>query len=254
MHTSGVNSKLIHVLIIIAAIMGIAFLLIVSNYFYQKTKYVGDAETDTFSVTGFGKITAVPDIALIGAGFEVTKKTVAEAQKENTEKMNEFYKDLKTLGISEKDIRTSQYSINPRYEYPPERKPELVGYTITHAFEIKIRDLEKISKAISLFGEHGLNQVGGLTFTIDDPDKLKQQAMEKAIENAKEKAARIAGASGIKLGPIVSFSENTQLPPPHPIMPMMERAEKDMAIDLPPIQSGSQDVESTVTVSYEIVK
>ncbi len=210
---------------------------------------------DQFSVTATGRVFAKPDIANLTIGFKTeVKKTAAEAVKENSEKMNEIIKELKALNIESKDIKTTSYSLNPVYDWTERAGRRLKGYQAYQNVTIKIRDLEKIGDAIARTTEKGANQIGNITFTIDDKDELKAQARNQAIIKAKEKAKEIARVAGMKLGKIVNVYEN-QANYPSPI-----RYAKGMdlgaggveEIEAPQIETGENEVRVEITVVYEV--
>lgn len=210
-------------------------------------------DTKTISIDGTGKITAVPDIAKVDVGFITEGKNVQAIQKENIDKMNKLIDAVKKLGIEDKDIQTSQYSVYPKYDYSNGRST-LSGYTVSQSVTIKIRDLEKTSEVLAMAGDSGANQVGGLNFTIDDPEDLKVQARNKAILNAKAKAEVLANSLGIKLGRIVGFVEGGAVP--YPLY-----AKADMAygmgggaesVPAPQVEAGSMEITSNVSITYEI--
>ena len=174
--------------------------------------------------------------------------------------MNGFLTKIKNLGIEEKDRKTIDYSIYPKYEYIKDSngadKQQITGYVVRNQVELKIRKLDSLSNVFALFGEYGLNQVGSLSFTIDDDKALKQQAMEKALEEAKTKAQNIARSAGFRLGSIVSFSEQGAYPPPMPYQAYgMGGAEYDMktARLAPTAERGSTMINSDVMVTYQIL-
>ena len=222
----------------------------------KEHRYIGKPTEirDTITIGGEGKVTAIPDIAAIEIGVSTEKTDVASAQKENTTKMNAVTKKVKDLGVDEKDIQTTQYNIYPQYDYTNNRQ-QLRGYQIAQNVRIKIRDLSKIGAILEAATSAGANQVSGVSFTIDDPEKLRQEAREKALDNAREKAKALAGRADVKLGKIVSFSESDSGTPP---VPYYARAEAfgmggDMAVKTPDIQAGSLEVVVNVNVSYEIL-
>lgn len=209
---------------------------------------------DTISVTAEGKTTAIPDVGLISLSVESRNKTVAQVQTDNTKKMNLVVDYLKGLKIDAKDIRTTQYNLYPNYSYDPKNgKQNLDGYQLTQTVEVKIRDLDKVGEVLSGSIERGANQVGQLTFSIDDPEKLQQEARVKAITKARAKAATLAQAAGVNLGKVRSFSENVNNPAPYPMY-----YARDMAVGMeskalaPQIEAGSQEILVNVTMSYEI--
>jgi len=211
---------------------------------------------DRFSVAGSGIVYAKADIANINVGLKTgAKKTAAEATKESTDKMNSIIAELKKLSIAEGDIKTSDYNLNPVYNYTNDRGQELSGYEVTQTLTLKIRDLNKIGDVIAKTTEKGANQIGNISFTIDDEFQLKNQAREMAIKKAKEKAQLIAAQAGMKLGDVKSVSENSE-----PIAyPMYANAKMDVgmggggsALPSSAIQSGQNEIKVDVTLTYEV--
>ena len=168
---------------------------------------------DRFSVTGSGVVYAKADVANISVGLKTeAKSTAAEATSENIKTMNEIVKELKNLGVEEKDIKTTNYRLSPVYNWTQNRGQELKGYEVNQTVTIKVRNLDKIGEIIAKTTEKGANQIGNVNFTIDDEYELKAQARELAITKAKEKAKEIAKQSGMRLGVVKSFYENEYQP------------------------------------------
>lgn len=239
----------------LALVMLIVFLGFLSAYFQKKTALLGTPDNirDSFTVNGHGEAIGIPDIALLSAGLETTGKDIALAQKENTEKMNGFIEKTKAFGIADKDVKTTNYSVNPRYEWRNNGQ-QMIGYTVSNTVELKVRDTKKTSDVIGLIGQFGLNQVGGFSFTVDNPSELKSAALDKALADAREKAERVAKSGGTRLGRLISFWENTGSVPPGPIpygmggdVRMLEAAKA------PVIASGSNTVTVDINATYEIL-
>ena len=252
------------------------FALSVVSYVKTYSKSIEPGSYRSFSVAGEGKVVAIPDIAEIS--FTVITEggtNLAELQNENTKKINDAIKFVKSAGVENKDIKTQNYNVSPRYQYydcrpmpvplgsgtagiaypepqscPP---PEIIGYTINQSVSVKIRDQEKIGTILSGVVENGANSVYGPSFTIDDPTKIENEARAKAIKNAKTKADAIADAGGFRLGRILSISEGGGYPSYY--YKLAETAVADgHGGDLPApiIEPGSQDVIINVTITYEI--
>ncbi|HRY62737.1 MAG TPA: SIMPL domain-containing protein, partial [Candidatus Paceibacterota bacterium] len=147
----------------------------------------------SFSVSGEGKVTAVPDIASFTFSV-ITEggKDLGALQKENTEKMNKAIEFIKGKDVESKDIKTSNYSLNPRYQYfdcarpltssvQPCPPPEIVGYTINQTVSVKIRDFSKIGEIMSGVVAVGANNVSQLSFGIDDQTMVEAGARSEAI-------------------------------------------------------------------------
>lgn len=247
--------KILKALLMLALII---FLAILSANQWKQRDYIGKSEENphTITISGEGKVIGVPDIALISLGLNIEKTTVAAAQEESTKKMNDIIKALKDLSIEEKDIQTTTYSIYPRYDYIKDRGQVLRGYAVNQRVQVKIRDLSKIGAVVAKGTELGANQVGSLSFTIDEPEELRQEAREKAIANAKEKAEALADAADVKLGKVVNFSESTS----GSIAPRTMVAEMaygkgggDEEMIMPDIEEGSMEIIIYATISYEIL-
>ncbi len=209
---------------------------------------------DTISISGEGKETAIPDIGVVALSVESRGKTVAEVQTDNTKKMNDILDYVKSLNIENKDIRTSQYNLYPIYAYEQNTgKQKLDGYQLTQTVEVKIRDLDKVGRVLSGATERGANQVGQLTFTIDDPEKVQAAARLKAVKNARAKAEALAEAAGVRLGKIRSFTENINSPSPYPMYYARDMAALGSEMkSAPNIEAGSQEIVVNVSLSFEI--
>lgn len=211
------------------------------------------APQNVITVSGKGSIFAKPDIGNVSVSIVREKKTVAEAQREATDSANKVFDFLKSKGVEEKDIKTTNYSIYPKYNYTQDRGQVLLGYEVRQTFDVKIRKLEMVGDIIAGTTQAGANEVGGLTFTIDDPDELKAQAREDAIKDAKAKARELSKDLGVRLGRLVNFSESDGSIPP-PIFYKTEAFGRggDVAVAAPPVPTGQNEIISNVTLIYEI--
>ena len=160
---------------------------------------------------------------------------------------------MRDIGIKADDIQTSNYNIQPRFDYR-DGASRVNGYTITQAVSVKVRDLSRVGDVLGKAGQVGVNQVNGITFTIDEPTSLQQEARKKALEDAKKKANELAQSLGVEIVRVVSFSET---PYAYSALPMTPSYRADGmggggGYVAPSIQSGSLDVTSNVVVTFEI--
>lgn len=205
----------------------------------------------TINVSGEGKVIAIPNVVEIDISVISEAKTPDKAAQDNIEKVNKITEFLNSKEIDEKDIKTINYNLNPKYQYE-KGKTEVIGYIQSQSLLVKIRKFEKIGDIIKGAVEAGANQVGNLRFTIDDPEIYKIQAREKAILNAKEKANQIAKAAGIKLDKIINVVEG-YVSIPEPQRYYMERYELGGGdIPIPSIEKGSQEISVSVTVTFAV--
>jgi len=201
------------------------------------------------AVVGEGKIEVVPDLATVNAGITVNNAaTVQEVEAKINEVNNKLIAAMKALGIEEKDIKTSNYSINPDYNYEG-GKNTINGYSGNASITIKVRKMDLISKVIEEATKNGANQIYGSQFSVENPEKFREQARNKAIENAKEQAQKLANTLGIRLGRVVNIVESSPSSPYYPVaMKAMEGRGGVSEVDIEP---GSQTISSTVTLYFE---
>jgi uncharacterized protein len=235
------------------------------------SKSMGPGAYREFSVSGDATVVSVPDIAQFSFSVITEGGTdLGALSKDNIDKTNKAIAFLKDKGIDAKDIKTQNYSVDPRYTYPScgpsapgyiQSCPpaSITGYTITQSVMVKIRDFTKIGDAMSGVVSNGANNVSGLSFTIDDPDALQNQAREEAIGKAKDKAEAVAKAGGFHLGKLVAIEDGASYDPYYGYgMGGDGYATKEMsavapqANVAPSIEPGSQDVKMTVTLRYQI--
>ena len=185
-------------------------------------------------------------------------KDVADLQQKNTTKTSDAIKFVKEQGVTEKDIKTESYSIEPRYQYyacktgacPP---PEIVGYTITQTIGLKIRDFTKIGTIFAGVAKNGANSVSQLSFTMDDPSGPQNEARAKAIAQARQKAKLIASSGGFSVGRLLAIDDGGVSLDYYRTALMKESAfGGGVATPAPTIEVGSQDVIVNVTLRYEI--
>jgi hypothetical protein len=232
------------------------FLVFESRNAVKKYNYIGkNLETpDIISINGSGKVTAIPNVGSVEIGVRSESKVVATAQKENTTKMNEILKAIKALGVEDKDIKTAYYNIDPKYDWS-DGKSVVSGYTVSQAVVVKIRATEKTSDVLRVATEKGANNIGSLSFEIDEPEALRAEARVLAIEKAKEKAEVLAKQLGVKLGKVVSFSESQGGYPFYQNYKYSDMGLGGVAESLPAptIQQGETEINVDVTINYEIL-
>ncbi len=246
------NKPLIVIAGIVLVILGVFLVAKARNEFAVHRTIGRPADVrDTFTIEGEGKVSGAPTLAEISFGLLSEGADVARIQQENTQKVNAMVAAVKQMGITEKDIQTSQYSINPKYDYK-DGTSKIVGYQVSQSVSLKLRDLSKIGDVLTKVGQMGGNQVSGPTFTIDDPSSLKQEARMKALEDARKKAEALSGVLGVRVGRVVTFSESSNSPiPPMPVMYREMAMDAAAQVANPTIEAGSLDVRSNVSVTFE---
>ena len=213
---------------------------------------VTTTKTDSFTVSGTGKVTMIPDIAIVSLGVRAQGATVTRVQQELNTKMNGISGAIKKLGIDEKDIKTSYYNISPTYDYSGSTQ-RVTGYEATSNLTVKVRKIDTVNAVIDAATNQGANEVGGVSFDVDDKEKAESQARDLAVKDAKSKATAAAKAAGFKLGRVINYSEGGNAVP----RPMMYESAKSLPIaggGAPTqVEPGSSEVSIDVSMSYEIL-
>ena len=207
-------------------------------------------------VFGVGSVTVEPDLGILNMGVEATEDTVEDARNVAAQAMNAVRAALAGVGVSDDDIETRFFSIQPEYVwrevYEGDRiqsMQELVGYRVSNNVDVKIRDLDtagQVVDAVALAGGDVI-RVNNISFTVEDPLPFEMQARELAVKEARAKAEQMAGWAGEGLGNLVFLSEAST---PSPVRRLEAYAESsaDAAFALPSTSIAPGDMEVRVTV------
>jgi uncharacterized protein YggE len=204
-------------------------------------------------VNGEGKVTAVPDVAVLSLGIEAQELTVAEAQAKAVEAMDNVMKALKDAGIDEKDIQTQYYNIQKVTRWDGDKQQETtIGYRVTNMVTAKIRQVDEAGSVIDNVAAAGgdLTRINSISFTVDDPTAYYEQARVKAVTDAAAKAKKLAETAGVKLGKPTYISENSYMP--GPIYRDAYAAESATAPAVTSISPGELELTTTVQIAYAI--
>ncbi|MDP3052446.1 MAG: SIMPL domain-containing protein [bacterium] len=253
--------------------LGVAIIVVLLFMAYATVSYVKTYSRSiqpssfrSFSVSAEGKVVAVPDVAQFTFGVKTEGGlNIADLQTENTKKVNQAIDFAKSNGVEAKDIKTTNYSLTPRYQYfscpvrdngvTPCPPAEIVGYTVSQTVSVKIRNFEKIGDILAGVVKNGANEVSSLSFAIDDATLVQDQARNEAITKAKVRAISVAKAGGFKLGRLLSIEESAT-----PVYYNYATKAAGMGISdesatpsaPPAIEAGSQEVSVTMILKYEI--
>lgn len=208
------------------------------------------SKSDTFNVTGEGTASVKPDIAVVNAGVIARGDTVKSAQDQLNSAINKVSEAIKKAGVEAKDIQTSNYNINPEYDFRggPQR---ITGYTASTNLVIKVRNIDMVNQVIDEATANGANQIGGISFDVDDKSKVEDEARKKAVESAKKKAESAANIAGFRLGRMINYSESFN-GGPRPIPFAVGMAESAIKAQDTVVEPGSSEIKVVVTLSYEI--
>ncbi len=223
----------------------------------------GDRQYDTISVSADAEAFASPDIAEISFVVRSEDKEMAKAQADVESKIVPILSAIKDIGIEEKDIKTTYYNANPRYEYGrnicleyrcDSNQRALVGYEVSQSISIVVRDLDNVGKSLAALGANNVSDIYGPNFRVENEDSLKAEVREEAIAKAKEKGKALAKSLGVRIVGIENFSEGYGGGIYYAKSEMMGMADAVMSapaanVTLP---QGENKIQTTVNIVYRV--
>ncbi|MFC1926863.1 SIMPL domain-containing protein [Chloroflexota bacterium] len=212
----------------------------------------GSSQQSGMWVSGTGKVTVIPDVAIISLGVEVQATTVADASGQAAVAMDAIVASLTANGVTENNIKTQRFNISQVTKWVDERSEQVViGYRVTNMVTAKITDLDKAGIIIDSVAEAGgdLTRTQGISFTVDDPEPYYDQAREIALLNAVAKAEQMAEIVGIDLGKPVYITESGgYIPRAYPAPEMAF----DSGASTTSISAGELEISISVQIGYDI--
>ena len=203
---------------------------------------------------GVGRVNVKPELAVVHLGAEMRAPTVGEAAADVARRSSAIIDRVKQLGVAERDISTTAYSIEPIAA--PRRTDEdltrIVAYRVVNVVQVKIRDLASVGRVLDGALTAGANTIAGLQFGMDDPARAEAEARALAVKAAASTAQQLAAAAGVPLGELVSLTEDAvQRPMPRMAMQSMSMAPASR-ISAGPVEPGQLEIVVNVEAHYRI--
>ena len=238
----------------------LTFLIISSLMIISPITWASENENRYITVTGRGKISAIPDTAWVTGGVHTQANTATKALNDNNTLMEAVIGILKKANIKNKNIQTSGFNVHPIYDhskrtgYEKPNSPKITGYRVSNSVTIKIINITNLGKLLDELVNSGSNQISGIRFGFNDNQELLDEARKRAISNAQEKAKLYAQTAGVDVGNIVSISElDARMPRPVYRNMEMHQAKTMSDASMVPVVSGEQVVSASVNVIYELM-
>ncbi|MBI1902504.1 MAG: SIMPL domain-containing protein [Planctomycetia bacterium] len=211
----------------------------------------GAAEIErTISVTGQGRAFSPPDMAAIHTGVVTEDKTASQALAKNNKAMAALLDVLKEHKIAAKDVQTSSFHVAPVYKQDERGRtlPEIVAYRVTNQVRVHVRNLPDLGEVLDAIVQAGSNQVSGISFGIDDPTGVLNQARNRAVADARSRAELFAQAAGVRVGKVLTIADSqTYVPRPE----FFARGAEAQAAGVP-IATGEQEVQAAVHIVFAL--
>ena len=172
---------------------------------------LNEGELNKITVSAEAERFVSPDVASFTFSFTRKSMSLKEATESVNKRASTLLRELERKGVDKDEIKTLSYNIDPEYSWK-EREKKFVGYRVSQNFELKTKDLEKVSTLLDTVSAFGVDSVGSLTFSVENDEKIKEELRKEAIEKAKRKAKILSKDLGVKFGRIVAFSESRDYP------------------------------------------
>ena len=179
-------------------------------------------------INSTGEVTRVPDLATISAGVVSHASTATSAIQQTAARMARVREALRRAGIADRDIQTSNVSLNPDYVYANNQPPKLSGYNASNQLTVRFRDIANTGKILDALVGEGANQINGPNLSVEHPEAALDAARAKAVAAGRARADLYARSLGMRVVRIVAVSESGGYAPPPPI-PQSRRAQKSAA-------------------------
>jgi uncharacterized protein len=229
----------------------IAVLLIVSA-FAATPVYAQDAKRPLV-LNGHGEIKMAPDMAIVELGTLSQAPTAKAALDANTAKMSALIDVLKTAGIENKDIQTTNFNVGPRYDNSVSGQPaKIIGYEVSNGVSVVVHKLDGLGTILDKAVGAGSNQINGISFGLDNAHAAQDEARKAAVMDAMGKAKVLTDAAGVKLGVLQSMSEQGGIMPMTMSKMAPMQANRMVASAPVPVAQGQIDVTADVNMVWEM--
>lgn len=207
----------------------------------------------TLSISAEGSVNREPDIAFLNAGVQTQGETAQAAMSANSAAMNGVFDALAAADVDRSDMQTSNFSLQPQYDYSNRQSgepPRLTGYQASNQLTVRVRDLDNLGETMDALVSAGGNTFSGLNFALEDDRAAKNAARDIAMKEAIARAELYAAASGYEVARVVTINESGGFSP-QPMAMMAEARNMDRST---PIASGEVGYSVTVNVTFELRK
>lgn len=212
------------------------------------------APARTITVTASEEVEATPDQAELRFDLVSENRDLTTAKTQNDQMVERLLTVTKEFSIPRDKVVTSNLYVQPEYDYKPENQRTLRGYRVSRSMALTVTPLDAYEKVIAKLVASGVDHVGGIQFTLANPDGAESAAREKALAKARKKAESMTATLGVRLGKVVTVIENgaINLQPPMPMMLKRSGMDAMAAESAPPPLPGKVQVSQSVTLTYEI--
>ncbi len=234
-----------------------ALFIVAAMVLIPENSYAAEDKPGIISVSATGKSSIKPDMAIINLSVVRESETARAALDENNAAMAAVLAAMKEAKIEDRDLQTSNFSIQPRYFYPkqsskgPQKPPQITGYVVSNSLTVRLRDLTRLGALIDESVTLGVNSGGAIQFVSSDPSSTIEMARKDAMKNAIAKARTLTQAAGVELGRILTINEGSvRIPRARGLA--QARAASSRVESAVPVAGGENSYSISISVSWEL--
>ena len=236
--------NIVYLILILIALLGVGY----GIYSYKfSTKR-------TITVSGTSKGDYANQISTYYITLEYHNIEKDKAVEELNQKSKEAVDKIKEFGIDPKDIKTQSLNIYQREEPYMEGaltkyKPE--DWYASYSIEITLRDLERSEDLTAFLSTLESSNIWGPNLSIDSSKTDADELLISAIEDARDKAERMAKSMGGRVGKVLKVDEGSMSAGYFDVM-LSTKAMGGGGAEGAPIEPGSTEISKSVTVTFEL--
>ena len=196
-----------------------------------------------------------PDTATLRFYVENSGVNLSDLKEKNDKVVNTAINAIKAKLKPDESIKTIAFSVNNIYSYKDKIRI-FQKYEVKNGFEVKLKDLSKISEIINIAMNNGIKNIGQLSFSVADGEKACNDAMAEAIKIAKNRAQYLSQTSGNQLLKVKSInpycSLNNSVAPRYYSNAMLSKAQdsSEGATSVDVIEPGVINIRAGVNMTY----
>ncbi len=212
--------------------------------------FANEAPKTVVQVSGYSQKEVTPDVARITLSINSVNASLEKAKNENTQIANRVFASLNEQGVTNEQIKTSTYQVDPIYNYEKDKLPKLEGYRVTNSLEIRT-SIDKVGILVNEVTNVGANEINSIRFETANETNSKNEALQAAVEDALKKAEVIAATLNKRVARVTLVNESGVSY--HPLM-VESRLLKSVAMDgaAPNIAAGKVTITANVQVTVEL--
>jgi uncharacterized protein YggE len=230
-----------------------AVCLAAASAFAQPVTTSRESNVDTISVSGTGHVSLTPDRYSFTATVQTMAPSVEEAVNDNNQKVAAVIAALNAAGAKAEEIQTANFSIYPQQDYSQQQQgkpPRIIGYQVANSITVTRKQVSDAGRLLQAAVSAGVNQTSGLSFSVSDPSRGRDEGLRAAFAEAHAKASLFATAAGRTLGPAIAINElGSMQPQPRPMMARNAMAAQVVSSEVP-VESGTTELTFTVSVVF----